>query len=106
MGVELEVRDVPGQSRYEALVGELVAGFIEYREADGDRAFMHTEVSDEFEGKGVGGALAKGALDDLRAKGIKVRPFCPFVSGWIRRHPDYLDVVADGYRNRVVPDGD
>jgi hypothetical protein len=31
-----------------------------------------------------------------------VRPFCPFVAGWIRRHEDYLDVVADGYRDRVV----
>jgi predicted GNAT family acetyltransferase len=64
---------------------------------------MHTEVFDAFEGQGVGGALARGVLDDLQAREIKVRPFCPFIAGWIRRHPDYLDGVADAYRNRVVP---
>lgn len=98
----VEVRDVPADSRYEALVDGAVAGFIKYHDADGDRAFLHTEVFDEFEGKGVGGGLARGALDDARAKGMKVRPHCAFVAGWIRRHPDYLDVVADGYQDRVT----
>jgi hypothetical protein len=51
MDVEVAVRDVPERNRYEAIVADTVAGFIEYRVADGDRAFMHTEVSDEFEGK-------------------------------------------------------
>jgi uncharacterized protein len=105
MGAEVEVRDVPERNRYEAVIDGAVAGFIEYQEANGDRAFLHTEVSDDFEGKGVGSALAKGALEDLRAKQVKVRPFCPFVSGWIRRHQDYLELVADGYRDRVMPDG-
>ncbi len=103
--MEVEVRDVPERNRYEAIVADTVAGFIEYRVANGDRAFMHTEVSDEFEGKGVGSALARGALDDLRARDIKLRPFCPFVSGWIRRHQDYVALVADEYRDRVTPDG-
>jgi uncharacterized protein len=96
---------VPERNRYEAVIDGTVAGFIEYQVANGDRAFMHTEVSDDFEGKGVGSALAKGALEDLRARQLKVRPFCPFVSGWIRRHQDYLGLVADGYRDRVLPDG-
>jgi uncharacterized protein len=100
----VQVRDVPERDRYEAVAGDTVAGFIEYREANGDLAVLHTEVSDEFEGKGIGSALARGALDDLRAKGVKVRPFCPFVAGWISRHQEYLDVVADGYRDRVMPD--
>jgi uncharacterized protein len=98
----VEVRDVPEHHRYEAVVDGKVAGMIVYRDAGEDRAFVHTEVSDEFEGKGIGGALARGALDDMRARQRKVRPFCEFVAGWIRRHPDYLDVVADGYQDRMT----
>lgn len=98
----MKVLDQPGSQRYEGFVGDTLAGYVEYEDVDGERAVRHTEVLDAFEGKGVGSALARGVLDDLRAKGMKVRPFCPFVAGWIRRHPDYLDLVADGYRNRVV----
>ncbi len=103
MDAKIDVRDVPERNRYEAVIDGTVAGFIEYVEANGDRAFTHTEVPDAFEGKGVGSALAKGALEDLRARELKVRPFCPFVAGWITRHQDYLDLVADGYRDRVMP---
>jgi predicted GNAT family acetyltransferase len=105
MDAGIKVRDVPERNRYEAVIDDTVAGFIEYTVANGDRAFTHTEVSDAFEGKGVGSALAKGALEDLRARQLKVRPFCPFVAGWIKRHQDYLELVADGYRDRVTPDG-
>lgn len=100
--VDVNVVDRADKQRYEALVGDAVAGFVEYEDVDGERALRHTEVDDAFEGKGVGSALAHGVLDELRDRGVKVRPFCPFISGWIRRHPDYLDLVADGYRNRVV----
>ena len=100
--VDVTVVDQPSGTRYEGFVGDTLAGFVEYQDVDGERAVRHTEVFDAFEGKGVGSALARGVLDDLRAKGMKVRPFCPFTAGWIRRHPEYLDLVADGYRNRVV----
>ena len=56
--------------------------------------FTHTEVFDAFEGKGVGSALARGALDAVRADGTRqVLPRCPFIRGWIERHPDYQDLV-------------
>ena len=102
--VDVKVIDQPERGRYEGFVGDTVAGIVEYQDVDGERALKHTQVFDAFEGQGVGRALARGVLDDLRLRGIKVRPFCPFIAGWIRRHPDYLDLVADGYRNRVVPD--
>ena len=101
---DVKVIDQPDQKRYEGTVDGTLAGIVEYEDHAGQRALLHTEVFDAFEGKGVGGALARGVLDDLRARGIKVRPFCPFIAGWIRRHQDYLDLVADGYRDRVVPD--
>jgi predicted GNAT family acetyltransferase len=101
---DVKVIDQVDSKRYEGFVGDTLAGFVEYEDVGGERAVRHTEVFDAFEGQGIGGALARGVLDDLRARGVKVRPFCPFVAGWIRRHPDYLDLVADGYRNRVVAD--
>jgi predicted GNAT family acetyltransferase len=58
--------------------------------------FTHTQVEDAYEGHGVGSALARFALDDVRASGTrKVLPLCPFIKGWIEKHPDYADLVAD-----------
>ena len=62
---------------------------------------LHTEVLPSFEGKGLGARLVAGALDDIRARGLRVVPFCPFVRAYIRRHPDYADLVV---RDVKVPD--
>jgi uncharacterized protein len=51
-------------------------------------------VFDQFEGHGVGSALARSALDEVRAKGERdVVPVCPFIHGWIDDHPEYGDLV-------------
>ena len=55
---------------------------------------VHTDVDPKWEGQGVGSELVRGALDDLRARGLKVRPLCPFVAAFIRRHPEYEDLVS------------
>jgi hypothetical protein len=102
MAMDIEVRDVPERQRYEATVNGVVAGFISYGGGHRERIFRHTEVAGDFEGKGVGGALARAALDDLRARGLRVRPLCPFVAAWIGRHPEYLDLVVEDYRSRVT----
>ena len=94
MGAAVTVRDNPEASRYEILDGDELAGFLVCRR-DGDVLTMvHTEVQPEREGQGVGSELARGALDDVRAQGLRVQPLCPFVSAWIRRHPDYADLVS------------
>ncbi|GJF06441.1 hypothetical protein PSD17_53880 [Pseudonocardia sp. D17] len=51
--------------------------------------FTHTEVDDRFGGRGLGGVLARGALDAARARGLRVRPDCPFIRSWIEKHPEY-----------------
>lgn len=91
---DVRVEDHPEQSRYEARVGDELAGFADYRSAGGVVDLVHTEVDDAFGGQGVGSALARFALDDVRRSGRSVRPSCWFIAGWIERHPDYADLVA------------
>jgi uncharacterized protein len=70
-----------------------LAGFAEYGGADGVREFVHTVVRDEYEGQGIGGRLARAALDQTRADGLKVIATCPFIKSWIGRHADYEDLL-------------
>ena len=85
--------DVPTRSRYEVTVDGELAGFAEYRLIEGARVFTHTEVLDAYEGKGVGSALARGALDDVRFRGDRLVALCPFIAAFIERHAEYTDLV-------------
>jgi predicted GNAT family acetyltransferase len=88
------VSDRPNELRYEIEIDGEVAGFIVYRREPGVIELVHTDVDPKWEGKGVGAALVQGALDDVRARGLKVRPYCPFVAKYIQRRPEYQDLVA------------
>lgn len=87
------VRDNPTAHRYELEVDGVVA-YSEYLRASGIVTFIHTVVPDALAGKGVGSALAKGALDIVRADGNKVVARCPFISAYITKHPEYRDLLA------------
>lgn len=87
------VRDNPAASRYEAHVGDVLAAFSEYVLADTVIVFVYTEVLPQFAGRGMGGTLAGAALDDARQRGLAVIPQCPFIRGFIERHPQYQDLV-------------
>lgn len=91
------VADNPEARRYEARVGGVVAGFAAYRLSGKDViVFTHTEVDPAYEGMGVGSVLARGALDDVQARGEReVVPLCPFIAAWIERHPNYAALVRD-----------
>lgn len=58
----------------------------------------HTEVPVELEGKGIASRIVRTALDYARAQKIKVMPLCPYTAGFIHRHPEYQDLVLEGYR--------
>jgi uncharacterized protein len=88
------IRDNAKELRYELVQDDNVVGEIRYRREDGAVALVHTEVDPEYEGKGLAGELVEKALQDLRARGLRVIPVCPFVRAWIRRHPEYADIVA------------
>lgn len=87
------VTDHPARSRYELPLGEDVAVAV-YRDSEGVRAITHTEVPRALRGKGIGGRLVAGVLDDIRARGMRVAPLCPFVARYIAAHPDYTDLLA------------
>jgi len=91
---DVDVTNNEAEQRYEARVDGELAGSAYYDTADDLIVFTHTEVDEAFEGHGVGSALARGALDDVRADGRrKVIARCPFIKGWIDRHPDYRGLL-------------
>ena len=91
---DVTVRDNPAELRYEAREGDRLLGEIRYRTEPGLVVLVHTDVASSAEGSGVGSALVAGALDDIRARGLRVVPVCPFVAAYVRRHPGYADLVA------------
>jgi predicted GNAT family acetyltransferase len=91
---DLVVRDDPQELRYEAIRDGRLVGVIRYRIEPGVVVLVHTEVDEAVEGTGVGSQLVRGALDDLRARGLRVVPLCPFVAAYLRRHPEDADLVG------------
>jgi uncharacterized protein len=94
MPTEPRVTDNPQASRYELWLETTCAGFIQYRTEPGMILLVHTAIDPAFEGQGLGDRLVAGALEDLRARGLKLVPLCPFVRAYLRRHPDQAVLVA------------
>ncbi|MDY6996688.1 MAG: GNAT family N-acetyltransferase [Actinomycetota bacterium] len=69
------------------------AGFTEFIDRDGQRIFPHTEVDDEFEGRGLGSILVRAALESTRDAGLRIVPVCPMVAAFIDKHPEFKDVM-------------
>jgi predicted GNAT family acetyltransferase len=75
--------------------------FAEYRLSADHITLPHTVVPDAFAGKGVASALAKTALDYARGHGLKVKPSCTFMAGYIAKHPQYHDLVHEDFREEL-----
>lgn len=91
---EIEVSNNTELSRYEAHIDGALAGFAEYHLRASSIVFTHTEVGEDFAGKGVAGTIVRTSLDQIRAAGVyDVVPICPFYKAWIEKHPDYQDLV-------------
>jgi hypothetical protein len=95
---QIVVVDASERERFEVSVDGELAGFLVYRLRPGLLALIHTEVEDRFEGHGLGGRLARFALERARAEGLAVLPFCPFVDDWVKRHREYVELVPEAYR--------
>lgn len=92
-GPRLVIENDPERSRFAADIDGRTA-FVEYRLRDSKIYLAHTEVPPALEGRGIGSALAKHALEYARENNLEVVPSCPFIAGYIRSHPDYADLVS------------
>lgn len=87
------VRQNSGLHRFEMdVAGGTALAF--YRLAGDVMTFTHTEVPAPLRGRGLGSRMMHGVLQNVRAQGLRVVPRCPFVAGFIDRHPQYADLLA------------
>ncbi|MFF4892620.1 GNAT family N-acetyltransferase [Micromonospora chersina] len=87
------VEENPAKHRFEILVDGALAGFTAYVPRGEVLVFTHTEVDERFQNMGVGSALVRGTLDQIRERGGRIVVKCPFMGPFIERHPDYADLV-------------
>jgi hypothetical protein len=98
---EPTVTNNPAANQFELSTGRKLA-FLQYKLRPGRIVFLHTEVPKELEGHGIGGKLARAGLEFARKQGLVVVPLCPFVADYIKRHPEFVDLVAEEHRSRVA----
>jgi predicted GNAT family acetyltransferase len=90
----IELVHAPELHRYEIRDGDVLVGFTQYRLPDDVHVdFIHTEVDDEYGGRGLAGDVVEYALADVREQGKRAIPHCPYVAKWIRKHSDYADIT-------------
>ncbi len=92
---DVDVRDNPSQNRFELTVDGELAGMAVYRVRDDVVAVTHSEIDRQFRGQGLGNVLAQRTLDELRTRGVKVYPACPFFAKYVAEHHEYDDILAE-----------
>jgi predicted GNAT family acetyltransferase len=90
------ITDAIARERYEAHLDGELSGVLEYKVTRGRIALIHTEVLPAYEGRGVGSALVRFALDDARRRGLRVIATCPHVRSYLKRHPGAKETTEPG----------
>jgi uncharacterized protein len=88
------ITDNPAGRRYEARIGEELAGWVDYGRVKNRLVAIHTEVRPEFGGRGIGSALVRFVIADARASGFTITPRCPLFMTHFERHPADRDVLS------------
>ena|SRR6476469_2069553 len=81
--------------RYTIAVDDKEVGNAEFVDRDGRREFTHTEVDDDYEGRGLATILIGEALQDTRAAGLRIKAVCPMVAAYLKKHDEYREIVDD-----------
>ena len=99
------VSDNATESRFELRRDGELLGFAQYRPAGDSMIIAHTEIAEGHEGEGLGSVLVREALERIRASRKTVIPTCPFTAAYIRRHPEFVDLVAPALRDQFAQPG-
>lgn len=95
--LDSDIRDDREKRRYELDVDGRTA-VVMYNEAGGGLMITETIVPQELEGRGIASRMARHVLTDIRNRGLLVLPTCPFFSAYLKKHPEWADVVHPSYR--------
>ena len=90
----MNIVDNSARGRFEYEVEGRTA-FIDYRRAGNVLLLTHAEVPRELEGRGIGSLMVRGTLELIRERGEKMIPLCSFIAAFVRRNPDYQDLLAN-----------
>jgi uncharacterized protein len=97
MSDQITVSDNPERHRYEIFVDGTPAGFSAYRDTDiagvPQRILHHTEIDEEFGGRGLASTLTRKAIGSAVDGGRRVVPVCPYVKRWVQKHDDFADDI-------------
>lgn len=92
---QIHVDAAPSRQRYELFDGDTMIGMTVYGLPDsGHVDFVHTEVDPEYSGRGLAGVLAEFAIKDVQSQDKRIIPHCPYMRGWLRKHPEF-DTIVD-----------
>lgn len=84
------------KKQYEFHIGEYMPKIEYIKSETGEIYLTHTEVPVALEGQGIGSQLIKKALEDIKSQGLRLVPLCPFVAGYIQKHPEWRSIVMRG----------
>jgi predicted GNAT family acetyltransferase len=79
--------------RYTIAVEGKTVGLAEFADRDSQRVFLHTEVADDFEGRGLATILIGEALKSTRDSGLRIVAVCPMVAAYVDKHREFDDAV-------------
>ena len=93
---DYELIDNEERHQYECHIGKYVPKIEYIKTKNGEIYLTHTEVPVALEGKGVSSQLAEKVLKDIEKQELRLVPLCPFVAGYIQKHPDWRRIVMRG----------
>ena len=93
---DYELIDNTENHQYEFHIDKLVPKIEYIKSKNGEIYLTHTEVPVQLEGKGVGSQLVEKVLKDIERQELRLVPLCPFVAGYIKKHPDWRRIVMKG----------
>lgn len=88
----MDITNNEQQSQFETTIDGHTA-LVAYTIEPGRITFLHTEVPEALAGRGIAGQLAKHALEHARAQSLEVVPQCSYIAAYIRKNPEYQDLV-------------